>query len=89
MPRSTDDRPAWRRRALLGAATKLTGLAAAGSAAAQSPGAVPKSVAKYQDHPNGAHHCAGCVNFVAPASCHVVAGRISPDGWCQYFTPKQ
>jgi hypothetical protein len=48
----------------------------------------------YQDHPNEGKHCANCVAFVAPpagqaiGSCKIVAGPISPDGWCMAFTSK-
>jgi hypothetical protein len=26
-------------------------------------------------------------NFLAPTSCKVVAGSISPNGWCRHFKP--
>lgn len=55
---------------------------------ASEQGAVPKATAKYQDRPNGPQHCAICVNFAPPSSCHVVAGKVSANGWCQFFTPK-
>lgn len=48
----------------------------------------------YQDHPNEGRHCANCVAYTAPPSgqpfgtCSIVAGPISPDGWCMAFTAK-
>jgi hypothetical protein len=44
--------------------------------------------AKYQDNPKDGQQCSGCVQFVAPASCKVVADPISASGWCQLFTAK-
>jgi hypothetical protein len=29
--------------------------------------------------------CAVCTFFVKPRGCKVVAGDISPDGWCRFF----
>jgi hypothetical protein len=56
------------------------------SAVAQ--GRVPKPQAQYQDHPKDGQHCSLCINFVAPSSCRIVEGEISPDGWCQFFAAK-
>jgi hypothetical protein len=36
--------------------------------------------AEYQDSPKGIQMCATCTLFVAPRSCQVVEGDISPDG---------
>lgn len=47
-----------------------------------------KAQAKYQDTPNGKQKCSACAHFVAPKSCKLVEGDISPDGWCMLFTPK-
>jgi hypothetical protein len=48
----------------------------------------------YQDHPNEDKRCANCVQFIPAAdgqqlgACKIVAGTISPNGWCMAFTPK-
>jgi hypothetical protein len=48
----------------------------------------------YQDHPNENKRCVNCVQFIPSANgqpfgaCQIVAGPISPDGWCMAFTPK-
>jgi hypothetical protein len=78
------------RRGLLRSALALFGAIGISVKArsAMQRGAVPKAIAKYQDRPNGPQHCAICVNFAPPSSCHVVSGKISPNGWCQFFTPK-
>ena len=75
------------RRALLGA-----GLAAAGGvicarvAAQQSK--VSNDQAKYQDKPKGEQRCDGCAQFLAPGSCKVVDGKISPSGRCMLYAAK-
>lgn len=57
-------------------------------------GAASKDAFHYQDHPNEGAHCANCTQFVPPAAgqetgtCQIVAGPISPDGWCMAFTAK-
>jgi hypothetical protein len=45
--------------------------------------------AQYQSRPNGDRRCSECSFFVAPASCQLVDGEISPDGWCRFFAAKQ
>jgi hypothetical protein len=45
--------------------------------------------AQYQSRPNGDRRCSECSFFVAPASCQLVDGEISPDGWCHFFAAKQ
>ena len=53
-----------------------------------------KAQLKYQDHPHGNQKCAGCKLFIpgksakAMGQCKVVAGSISPNGWCVAYTKK-
>jgi hypothetical protein len=42
-------------------------------------------VAKYQDTPKNGLSCAVCSFFLPPRACKVVAGDISPKGWCKFF----
>lgn len=51
-------------------------------------GKVSKPHAKYQNKPKGNLKCANCNNFIAPDSCRVVDGKVSPDGWCVLYAPK-
>ena len=51
------------------------------SAPADSAKASQPSV-QYQDQPKGEQKCSGCMHFAAPDACKVVAGPISPEGWC-------
>jgi hypothetical protein len=44
-----------------------------------------KQQAEYQDSPKGIQMCATCTLFVAPHSCKVVDGDVSPNGWCKSY----
>jgi hypothetical protein len=46
---------------------------------------VSQAEAFYQDRPNNGLGCAACTFFRPPAACAVVAGAISPLGWCRFF----
>ena len=82
------------RRHLFRSAITLAGTVGLGglatrSFAADAPSAtVKKENAGYQDQPKGDQRCSLCNHFVAPASCQVVIGTISPNGWCKLFAPK-
>jgi hypothetical protein len=77
------------RRGLLRAAAigVGTGVLAGGGAVAATP-KFSQAQAKYQATPKGAQRCAVCSQFVAPASCKTIDGKISPNGWCVMFAPK-
>lgn len=45
-----------------------------------------KADANYQTEPKGAQQCARCSHFRPPESCTEVAGAISSEGWCRWFT---
>jgi hypothetical protein len=66
-------------RAALSAAV---GAAIAPAAAQQKMSAAE---AQYQDRPKNGFSCAACALFRPPAACVVVAGAISPNGWCRFF----
>jgi hypothetical protein len=61
---------------------------------AEAAGAMAQSVAKYQAMPKGNAQCSKCNYFLpgatptATGQCKVVAGAISPNGWCQMFAAK-
>ena len=80
------------RRSFLSSAALLAGAAAtqalivAKEAKAQQK--VPQASVKYQDKPNGDQRCDNCLQFVAPNSCKVVDGTISPNGWCAIWVKK-
>ncbi len=80
-----------RRSLLQKAATASTvtvrGIIAQG-AAAKVQVKTSQQVAGYQNTPSGGNRCGNCVQFQPPAACRLVAGRISPQGWCRLFFPK-
>lgn len=61
------------------------------SDAATKMGTSPKAALKYQDKPMGAAECDNCASFINPkkkgakGGCTIVAGPISPKGWCQAY----
>lgn len=71
------------RRQLLYAAALIsvpaTRLRAAAAKASQAD-------AQYQPAPKDGQSCAACQLFRPPAACLVVAGAISPTGWCRFFS---
>jgi hypothetical protein len=59
---------------------------AARSALAQTK--LAHEAAKYQEMPKNDQKCSTCVQFMAPASCKIVADPINPNGWCQFYGAK-
>lgn len=70
----------------MGSAGMAAGLLSA-RASGQTP-KIPKANAGYQDSPNNGQSCSGCGHFTAPASCALVDGAVSPQGWCKLFAQK-
>ena len=64
------------------------GMVATVARAQDADSKVEQSVVQYQTMPKDGAKCSGCVNFVAPNACKVVAGNISPEGWCVAYAPK-
>jgi hypothetical protein len=87
-----DDHRKLSRRSMLARAAWLAGATLAGTvipieiASAQQK--VAKEAMKYQDKPNGDMRCDNCSQFVAPSSCKVVDGTISPSGYCLAWAKK-
>ena len=87
-----DDQRKLSRRSLLARAASLAGATLAGTvipielASAQQKAS--KEAMKYQDKPNGDMRCDNCMQFVAPSSCKVVDGTVSPQGYCIAWVKK-
>ena len=86
-----DNRKLSRRSVLKGAAL----LAGAALTASMTPGKealaqqkASKTAMKYQDKPNADQQCGNCQQFVAPNSCKVVEGDVSPTGYCVAWVKK-
>lgn len=53
-----------------------------------------KAQFKYQDSPSNGHKCSQCTFYIANGNpkangtCKIVAGSISPNGWCTAFSAK-
>lgn len=81
------------RRQLFHTVAVAVGSAAVLAAAAAIPqraeaGAMTKQAAGYKDTPKGDQRCDNCAQFKAPSSCNLVAGDISPAGWCRLWVKK-
>jgi hypothetical protein len=78
-----------RRRFLRLAALALGGAAAVGLGGTPAVAQQSKQAANYQNAPNGGQRCAGCTFFNSRnRTCQIVAGEISPNGWCRYYRSK-
>lgn len=49
---------------------------------------VAKAAVAYQPQPKGKARCDNCVQWQASAACKLVAGDISPSGWCSIYFAK-
>jgi hypothetical protein len=79
-----------RRRFLRRSAALVGGIGLAG-VTARSPAAetkVAKNLVGYQDSPHGSQECSNCQYFEPPNACKLVAGTISPTGWCKLWAQK-
>lgn len=56
---------------------------------AQAQEKIAQAQVQYQTQPKDGQKCSLCVNFEAPNSCKIVAGTITPEGWCIAFGPKE
>lgn len=74
-----------RRSVLLTAASAAPLLALMSS---QVKAGAKQTTVKYQAEPKDGKQCDGCNYFVAPNSCKVVDGEVSPTGYCLLWTKK-
>ncbi len=81
------DDAATRRQVLRAAGLAVVGGVVAVSARAQEK--IAPNQVQYQDTPKDGVKCSTCVNFEAPAACKIVSGKISPEGWCIAYAPKE
>jgi hypothetical protein len=75
------------RRQVIRAALAAAGSVVAVSASAQDK--IAQAQVQYQATPKDGSKCSTCVNFEPPAACKIVAGSISPNGWCIAYAPKE
>jgi hypothetical protein len=78
--------PELTRRAMLAAGFGLAASTARADEPLQgTPVKISQADAQYQPTPKGMFSCATCTFFIKPQSCKLVAGTISPMGWCKLF----
>ena len=80
------DKEATRRRLLKAGLAVIGGVVATRVHAQEK---IAQAQVQYQTQPKDGQKCSTCVNFEAPNGCKIVAGTISPDGWCIAFAPKE
>ena len=87
-----NDDPKLSRRSVLKQAVLLAGAGLTASVLPSRPARAQqkagKAAMKYQDKPEGDKKCSDCLQFVAPDSCKVVEGTISPNGYCLAYVKK-
>ena len=86
-PRQTE-RGISRRALLRGTAIAAGGAAMLAGSALPAEAKMPKKVSHYRDTPKGKAQCSNCQHFEPPHSCGIVAGKISPHGWCRFYLKK-
>ncbi len=89
--------PHFTRRAVLkGAVLLATAVTALSGATRQAlaENKATQAAMQYRNKPNGNKECSNCIQFIpgktpkAMGTCKVVAGKISPRGWCLSYAPK-
>lgn len=58
----------------------------AGRASAEAK--LPQNQVSYQSSPKNDKRCKACVNYEGNNTCRVVAGEISPEGWCRLWNAR-
>ena len=76
------------RRTVIRAGLGLVAVGVAASAA-HADDKLAQDIVQYQKTPKDGAFCSKCVNWEAPNGCKIVAGTISPTGWCVAFAPKE
>ena len=74
-----------RRGLFRGAAILIGGAAALVAASSPAEAKMAQAAAAYQDTPKNGATCASCSFFKGPASCLLVDGTISANGWCRIW----
>jgi len=84
--RKTSEKPGVSRRTVLIATAGAAPLLALSGGEAEAK--LAQKAVQYQTSPKDGHQCDGCIQFVAPNSCKMVEGDISPTGWCLLWVKK-
>ncbi len=65
------------------------GAFAALCAEADAAATIDQKTAAYVPHPVGGKQCDKCIQFQPPSACKLVKGKISPKGYCKFYTAKK
>jgi hypothetical protein len=68
--------------------TAAAGAAGVSSARAQEE-KIAQELVQYQDNPKDGQKCNACAQWVEPNACKIVVGKISPNGYCVAYAPKE
>lgn len=91
MRRKNDGNPQLCRRSLLqhvAVVAGVTTLFAGAGAARAADEKMSQKDAEYQPTPKNGQTCRACEQFAPPTGCKIVVGKVSPQGWCQFFAAK-
>ncbi len=64
------------------------GVAVASAARAEDE-KIAQELVQYQNEPKDGQKCNMCAQWVEPNACKIVAGNISPNGYCVAYAPKE
>ena len=84
----TSDNKTWKPRRSVLQAAGLAALAPIAIRPAKAQDKLQGSMVMYQDKPKDGQKCGGCLHFQTPNACAIVAGTISPEGWCAVWAAK-
>ncbi len=71
-------------------AVGATGVAASGIPTARAEDEkIAQELVQYQNEPKDGQKCNICAQWVEPNACKIVAGKISPNGYCVAYAPKE
>ncbi len=84
MPDNTSRREMLRKGVMVAAGT----VAFATTARAQDE-KIAQELVQYQAQPKDGQKCNACAQWVEPNACKIVAGVISPNGYCVAYAPKE
>jgi hypothetical protein len=73
---------------VIAAGSAAIAMSATALAADTGTAKLSQQAAAYQTSPKNGQRCTDCALFIAPASCKLVDGAISPAGWCKLFSKK-
>ncbi len=65
------------------------GATLAASAARAQDEKIAQELVQYQNQPKDGQQCSKCAQYVDPNACKIVAGQISPQGYCVAYAPKE